>query len=106
MDVDVILKILEVASIIGGGVLFVVYVGRSVESTNQAIEALKDVVLAQGMEIKELRAEMKQFSTVLTQVAVQKERIDTISQRIVLLDSRLEEFRRVNFPLTCPIKPD
>lgn len=106
MDLDIVLKIFEIASILGGGVIFMVYIGRSFEATNQMVNSLKDVVLAQGLELKELRAEMKQFAAVLTQVAVQKERIDTISQRILVLDSRLDELRRANFPLTRATVPD
>ncbi len=108
-DLSAILQALEIASIICAAILFIFKSGRSTESLGQAVTALRDVVLGQGSEIKELRSEMKQFGAILTQMAVQKERIDMLLERVQLLDDRYEELRHGEgfvYPLTRAKRAD
>lgn len=109
LNINTVLYVAQILAIVGGGAVFLFRTGKSVAAMEQAVNALRDVVINQGNEIKELRSEMKQFGTVLTQMAVQKERLDMIASRLSLLDSRVEEMRHGEgfvFPLTRRPPPD
>jgi len=83
---DTLLKLAEVLSILGGGGLVAFRLGR----TTTRVEA---AMLLHGREISELKTEMKQVSNLLTQVALQGQRLDTQDKRLDTLDRRYEELR-------------
>ena len=86
ITLDAALKIAEIVSIIGGGGLVVYRLGR----TSAKIEA---AMTLQAAEISELKEDVKVVGRLLTDVAVQKERLDSHARRLDLLDRRYDELR-------------
>jgi hypothetical protein len=93
IDLGAVLQIIQIASIIGGGGFVIFKIGRQTGKIQLAIELQAQASKQQGEEISELKAEMKQFSALLTTVAVQGSRLDNIEGRINTLDHRYEELR-------------
>lgn len=46
------------------------------------------------IEVDDIKIDIKQLSTTVVQIAVQTERMDNMSQRVNLLDKRIEDIRR------------
>lgn len=85
-SIDSILKLCEIGSIlIGGGLVFF----RLGETTSKMEAAMK----AQASEISELKEDVKVVSRLLTDVAVQDQRLNTIDKRLEVLDRRYEDLR-------------
>src|SRR4051794_27432091 len=83
---EAILKIAEIISVIGGGGLVVFRLGRTTSTRESAMKS-------QGTAIEELKEDVKIVGKLLTEVAVQKTRLDGLDQRIGTLDRRYEELR-------------
>lgn len=85
-SLDSILKLCEIGSIlIGGGMVFY-KLGR----TTSAMEA---AMALQAKEISELKEDVKVVGHLLTAVAVQDQRLDTMDKRWEVLDRRYEDLR-------------
>lgn len=84
ISVETVLKIAEVLSILGGGGVVAFRLGR----TAQRMEASMDLQRAQ---ISELQGEVKGLRSLMTQVALQ-------DQRLTMMDHRIEELRSVRGP--------
>lgn len=74
-NVDLAFKAAEVLSIFGGGSFMLVKLGR-------AVERFEILGALQSKEIAELKTEVVTMRNVITQVALQNERLDQISKRI------------------------
>lgn len=83
---DTALKVIEVVSILGGGGLVLIRLGKT---TGRVEAAMK----LQAEEIADLKGEVKVVNKLLTDVAVQKQRLDTMDMRIDTLDRRYDELR-------------
>jgi hypothetical protein len=83
---DTGLKLIEVIGIVGGGGLILIRLGRTTGRVELAMKQQAD-------EIKGLKDEMKVVNTLLTDVAVQKQRLDTMDARMDTLDRRYDELR-------------
>lgn len=77
--VDIVLRGLQIVSLVGGGIYVVFKLGR-------VTERVENMLALQTRELSELKEETKKVSTVLTALALQEQRID-------LLDQRYEELR-------------
>lgn len=85
-SLDTILRVVEIASIIGGGSLVAFKLGRSTEKMQSAIEAQGVIAGQQRADIADLKSEIKQLGAILTKLALQEQRLD-------MLDQRYEELR-------------
>lgn len=81
VSVDTTLKIAEVLSILAGGGMVAYRLGR----TTQRLEASMEL---QRNQISELQGEVKGLRALMTQVALQ-------DQRLNILDRRIEEVRQM-----------
>ncbi len=93
---DIVLKIVTILSIVGG-------VGVIVWKTSSMTTRFEMIGAEHGKAISEIKTEIKTMNALLTQVAVQKERLDNQATRLNLLDARYEELRHGEgyvFPLT------
>lgn len=86
VSLDTILRVVEIASIICGGGLVAFKLGRSTEKIQASIDVQAQAASYQAGEIASLKAEMKKLSDILTQLALQGQRLD-------MLDKRYEELR-------------
>lgn len=84
ISLDVIFKSIELISIMGGGGFMVFKFGR-------ASQRFETVAMQQGMEISELKADIKELSRVMTKVALQDERLVNISARMNSFEDRLSD---------------
>ncbi len=86
ISLDTALRVCEILSIIGGGGLVAYKLGRSTEKIQAAIDGQAKSSEAQSAEISALKNEMKKLGDILTQLALQGQRLD-------MLDQRYEELR-------------
>jgi hypothetical protein len=86
LPLDIVLKLAEIVSILAGGTVVAFRLGR----TTQRVEA---AMTQQGYEINSLRAEIKTLSKLITEVALQGQRLDMQDKRLDTLDRRYEELR-------------
>lgn len=91
--VSLLVGVAQIASILGGGAFAAYRIGSGTARIEGAMEALAKHVEGHGDDIRALQSEVSQMNRILIEMAVHKERIDSISQRIQLLDSRYEELR-------------
>jgi hypothetical protein len=82
-----ILHILEICAILGGGVGVAFRLGKTTERIETAIIAQAKNAERQGVEMVELRTEIKKLNDVLTTLAVQETRLD-------MHDKWIDELRR------------
>jgi hypothetical protein len=92
-SLEVILRIGEILSILGGGVLVAFKLGRSTQSMEAAIGAQALSAVQQKDEISQLKIEVRKLSDIMTHIAVQNTRMDTMAERVTMLDQRFEELR-------------
>lgn len=85
-NIDTLLRIAEVISIVGGGGLVAFRLGRSTEKMQASLEAQAEYGRSHAREIAELKDEVKQLGVILTKLALQEQRLD-------MLDKRYEELR-------------
>jgi TolA-binding protein len=86
ISLDIALKVAEIVSVLGGGTVVAFRLGR----TTQRVEA---AMTQQGYEINSLRDEIKTLSKLITEVALQGQRLDMQDKRLDTLDRRYEELR-------------
>ena len=86
VSLDTGLKILEIGSILGGGLLVMFKMG-------QMTAKFEVLIRGQGAEITELKANVIAMREVITNVAVQKSRLDNQADRMGQIERRLEEMR-------------
>lgn len=101
---DTALKLVEIVSFVGAGLIFIFRGGVGTQKMEAAISALKDLTEAQGEQISELRTDFKQVTGILTQLAVQNTKLESIDKRVNMLDQRYEELRHGEgfvFPLSA-----
>jgi hypothetical protein len=72
-NLDTVLRVAEIFSIIGGGGLVAFRLGRSTAQMHEA-------TLRQSAEIEDLKVEIKQLGAILTKLAVQEERLNTLTR--------------------------
>ena len=83
---DLILKIATLVSIVGGG-------GVIVWRMSRMATRFELIGTTQAKEISEIKMEISAMRTLMTTVAVQKERLDSQGERLNLLDKRYDELR-------------
>jgi len=83
---DLILKIVTLFSIVGGG-------GVIVWRMSRMATRFELIGATQAKEISEIKNEITAMRTLMTAVAVQKERLDSQAERLNLLDRRYDELR-------------
>lgn len=91
-------KITEVGSIVAYGILFVRKMGQDsskLESKMDSQTARVEATLAQqNVVVGELKEDIKALNNVVTQVAVQTQRLDQMSERMNRQDKLIDELRR------------
>lgn len=87
MQFDTAIKLIELLTFLGGGSLILVRLGQYAGKFEQMTRRQSD-------EIKDLKNEVKEIKTVVSDLAVQSNRIDNISQRMTQLDEKVERLRQ------------
>ena len=82
INIDVLLRIGEIASIIGGGYVIAFRLGIAINSMKESIRAQKNAQESHSTEIKELKQEVKKMATILTTLAVQEQRLNQLEKYI------------------------
>lgn len=94
-DLELIVKIIELITIVGGGGVFIFKMGR-------AVSKFEEVGRQQGTSLNELKIEVKSLATIMTKQALQDERITNMTTRLNMVDKNIDELRHGNgfvFPL-------
>jgi len=86
VEVDVILRVVEIAAILGGGYLVAFRLGAAITTMKESIRAQETAQKQHANEIKDLKLEVKKMNEILTQIALQE-------QRLALLEKSLDELR-------------
>ena len=100
ISLDTILKIVEIASVLGGGGMVSYKLGKN----TSRVEA---TLIAQNKDVSELKEDIKQLNKLMTTVAVQNQRLDAISSQISTLDRRYDELRHLKgfvMPAPAPLE--
>lgn len=84
---DSALRIVEILSILGGGVVVIFRLGRSTEKMQAVVQMHADYAERQSGEIADIKKQVQKLSDVITQLAVQGTRLD-------MIDKRVDELRR------------
>lgn len=98
--VYIVIGIFQVASIIVGGFLVVYRFGRSTKATDYAIAQMSS-------SITEIKSEVAAMRALMTEVALQNQRLDNQGQQIAMLQRTVEDIRRGEgfiLPLAHPAK--
>lgn len=82
VTLDNALKVIEIASILGGGGLVAFRLGRTTSRVEGVLQAQNLILTQQSAEISDLKTETKKLGDVLTQLAVTGQRLDTIDKMI------------------------
>ncbi len=93
VSIDTAFKLIEIASILGGGGLVAFRLGRNSQVVREAMRQ-------QAAEIAMLKDEIKELSKLVTEVAVQSSRLD-------MLEKRYDELRHGEgfvFPLAAHLR--
>ncbi len=85
-DLDLILKVGNLTVLLVGG-------GTIIWRMSRMATRFELIGTAQAKEISEIKEEISAMRTLMTTVAVQKERLDGQGERLNLLDRRYEELR-------------
>lgn len=104
VNANAILGALQALAIVAGAFLFIYRGGRAAERMEAAIGATNKLASDQGEEIKELKKGFEKVADILTQLAVQHTRLNSMSERVALLDQRYEELRHGE-GYVLPLKP-
>jgi hypothetical protein len=94
VSIDTAFKLIEIASMLGGGGLVAFRLGKNSQVVREAMRQ-------QAAEIAMLKDEIKELSKLVTEVAVQSKRLD-------ILEQRYEELRHGEgfvFPLAANLPP-
>lgn len=83
---DTILKVFEIVSIVGGGIIIVFRTGRLTERVER-------IGTQQADELKDVKTKIEKIGELVTDLAVQKSRLDSLDKRYDTLDQRWEELR-------------
>ena len=89
-----LLQLAEIVSILGGGALVAVGIGRFSGNIAANMRLQATEIKALQIEIKALQDEIKTLSKLLTEVAVQRQQIVDLHRRLDAHDRALEELRR------------
>lgn len=81
-EFDVLLKVVEFITLVGGGAVIFIRLGRTAQKFDQHSEA-----------IMEMKTELKGFREVVTTLAVQDTRMNAMQEQLTILDKRYEELR-------------
>lgn len=84
ITLDTILKFAEIASIIGGGGLVFFRLGSTTSRLEQALAS-------QGVDVNDLKGDVKKLNALLIEVAVQNQRLNGMGDRLNLLDRRYDD---------------
>lgn len=84
--IDTILKLVEIAAILGGGGTVSFKIGRTLSRFETALSS-------QAVDVVDLKNDVKKIGELMTTVAVQNQRLDSINERQNLFDKRLDELR-------------
>lgn len=86
LNVQILLQVLQIVAIVGGGGVVAFRLGRVTQRVEMSLDT-------QNKAISGLQDDVKELNRVVTSVALQGQRIDTLGARIDLLDKRYEEIR-------------
>jgi hypothetical protein len=86
-ELDLAIKALELVGFLGSAALILFRMGR-------ITERFEMIGKYQAQEITELKIGVEKLSLLMTEVALQKQRLDTMDFRQGVLDKRYEDLRR------------
>lgn len=78
VDIDTILKLAEIVSIIGGGGMVAFRLGRTTSRVEASLNIQNKILESQSEEITSLKLETRKIGDVLTAIAVQGTRIQRV----------------------------
>lgn len=92
-NLTLVLQVVEIISITAGAVGVILRGGKIALQVGAAVERFQLVGEQHGRELSQLKTEVTALKEVIVQVAVQNQRLDSMENRVQLLDSRFEELR-------------
>ena len=86
LSLDSILKMAEIATVIGSVAIGLVTFGRSASRMELKLAQ-------QSNDIGDMKQDLKKLNEVMTTVALQAQRMDMLGERLNMLDKRYDELR-------------
>ena len=86
LSLDSILKMAEIATVIGSVAIGLVTFGRSASRMELKLAQQSD-------DIGDMKQDLKKLNEVMTTVALQAQRMDMLGERLNMLDKRYDELR-------------
>ncbi len=93
-SIESIFQIMQTIALLCGIPIIAFRLGRGAEALRAAIDAQGAIVANIGKEVHELQDAQKEFRSVLTQIALQSQRLDTQGQQIALAMKSIDDLRR------------
>jgi hypothetical protein len=93
-ELDLAIKALELVGFLGSAALILFRMGR-------ITERFEMIGQQQATEITALKLSVEKLSLLMTEVALQKQRLDTMDRRQELMDKRYEDLRRGVGKIEC-----
>lgn len=104
-QVDILLKIFEIAAIVGACAVFMFGLGRHITKFEKSQEIMTltfeasqkrydDSQKIMSTDIVDLKADVKKMSEVMTAVALQRQSIDAINTRMNMQDQQMTDLRK------------
>lgn len=98
VSLDTLLRLLEIVSLVGGGIFIAFKFGRATARIELSIVTQKELSDAQNKAIEkwqgEMKEEIKKIGDILGELAVQAERMRGQDERLNMLRRDMEDLRR------------
>lgn len=89
--IDTVVRVIEGLGVICGGGFIIFKLGRVSQKFESSVARQEEIATGQAAEIGELRVEIKGLGKVMTEMALQQQRINNIGERMNTYDKRLDE---------------
>lgn len=103
-SIEQVFQIVQTLAVLLGIPIIAFRLGRGTEAVKASITSQGITVAAIVEELKELKGEQKEFRGILTQVALQNQRLDNQGSQLALLAKTVDDMRRGE-GFILPLKP-
>jgi methyl-accepting chemotaxis protein len=91
--VDLAFKLLEIISIVGGIALGLREMGKASAKTDSSLKQQNDTLERQSKAMSGMQEDIKALNKIVTEVALQNQRVDMMAKQMDRLEHRIDELR-------------
>jgi hypothetical protein len=89
--IDTAVRVIEGLAVLCGGGFTIFKLGRVSQAFESAIKRQEEIATGQANEIGELRTEIKGLGAIMTDMAVQSQRLDNQGERMNAIEKRIND---------------